>query len=131
MRYRSFLMSPFTRNAKVWMPSPRATSRKMGCPDTAGTPEMTCALMPDITSQEHLESGRAGRSAKFVWDAPAGKAVTTGSDHEDGASDQSTSIRVDEKESAAIATQAKRKSPFGETSTRASLFYYHDPASDR
>src|SRR5437588_7597227 len=114
MRYRSFLMSPFTRKAKVWMPSPRATSRKIGCPDTAGTPEMTCALMPEIPSQENLESGRAGRSAKLVCGVPAGKAVTTGSGHDDGASDQSNSIRVDEKENAAIATQPEIKSAVGE-----------------
>lgn len=110
-------MSSFTRKATVWTPSSRATSRKMGCPDTAGTPEMTCAFMPDIPSQENLESGRGGSSAKFVCGVPVGKGVTTGSVHDDGASDRSNSIRVNQKETATIAAQAKRKSLFGDTST--------------
>src|ERR1700730_18869261 len=98
MRNRSFLTSPFTRTAKVCTPSASATSRNMGCPVTGGTPAMTCTFMPDIPSQENLGSGRAGSSAKLVSGAPAGNAVTTGADHDDGAPEGSNSIKADQNE---------------------------------
>src|ERR1700732_4587024 len=73
MRNRSFLTSPFTRTAKVCTPSASATSRNMGCPDTGGTPAMTCTFMPDIPSQENLGSGGAG--VQLSWSAAFPRAM--------------------------------------------------------